>query len=219
MRKTRSIQKVAAFITRIVGGSAELLLLEHPTAGIQLPAGTVELGETVETAVLREAAEETGLAHLQIVGKLGQITVDLPEDERIITRVTKLFDAPTSDASSVGGFGLGRGSPVKVLQWNGSFAEVLCDPLDLSRTPPLRVNGVRGFVRRSLLAGTAERHLFHVGLTGPTAEQWESFTDGVSFRCFWSPLVPVPRLHPAQQSWLDQVYASLVDTVSLKDNR
>lgn len=213
----RSMQKVTAFVTRQKGERAELLLLEHPTAGIQLPAGTVELGESVEAAVIREVAEETGLENVQIEGNLGQIQLNLPENEKIIARVTKLFDAPASDASSVGGFGLDRGSLVTVQKIHDSFAEVISDPLDLSQSPPVRVNGVRGYVRRSLLAGTAERHFFHLTLTGPAPDQFESFTDGVRFRCFWAPLTPVPTLHPAQQGWLDQVYPHLMDAVTAKE--
>jgi 8-oxo-dGTP pyrophosphatase MutT (NUDIX family) len=206
----RSIQKATAFVTRLVEGTAELLLIEHPTAGIQLPSGTVELGETVEAAVLRETAEETGLENIRIIRELGRINIELPENESIITHVIKLFDAPASDASSVDGFGLSRGSPVTIVKIIGSFVEVICDPLDLSQIPPVRVNGVRGFVRRSLLAKTAERHFFHLALTQPAPEQITSFTDGVAFRSFWETLVPVPKLHPAQQGWLDQFYPSLL---------
>jgi 8-oxo-dGTP pyrophosphatase MutT (NUDIX family) len=210
-RKTRSIQKVSAFVTRVLDGKAELLLMEHPLAGIQIPAGTVELGETVEAAVLREAAEETGLENLRIIRELGRINVELPENERIITHVTKLFDAPASDASSAGGFGLTRGSSVVVVQFIDSFAEIICDPLDLGRTPPVRVKGVRGYVRRSLLADTAERHFFQLEPVGPVPEQSEAFTDGVTFRAFWAALVPKPALHPAQQGWLDQFHSLLLD--------
>lgn len=206
----RAIQKVTAFVTRYVEEKAELLLLEHPTAGIQLPAGTVELGEPLEAAVLREVAEETGLENVRIVGELGQINIELPDNERIITRVTKLFDAPASDASSAGGFGLTRGSPVRVVKFIGSFAEIICDPLDLSQTPPVRVNGIHGYVRQSLLAGTAERHLFHLELTQVVTEQFTAFTDGVPFRSFWTPLTPKPALHPYQQDWLDQIYPKLL---------
>jgi 8-oxo-dGTP pyrophosphatase MutT (NUDIX family) len=209
-RKMRSIQKVTAFVTRVVGSNLELLLMEHPMAGIQLPAGTVELSETAEAAVLREVAEETGLEPVRIIRELGRIKVELPENERIISRVTKLFDAPASDASSVGGYGLHRGSPVKVLRNIDTFAEVLCDPLDLSQVPPVRVNGVQGYVRRSLLVGKTERYLFHMTLTEAAPDQIESLNDGVLFRCFWEPLVPKPELHPAQQNWLDEVYPVLL---------
>ncbi|CAN0515446.1 unnamed protein product, partial [Phaeothamnion confervicola] len=48
-----------------------------PEAGVQLPAGTMEAGETPEDAVLREAFEETGLAGLRIVRFLGRERIDL----------------------------------------------------------------------------------------------------------------------------------------------
>ncbi|MCP5097606.1 MAG: NUDIX domain-containing protein, partial [Chloroflexi bacterium] len=54
-----AVYKVTAFITRRVANETQLLVFQHPTAGIQLPAGTVETGELAETAVLREITEET----------------------------------------------------------------------------------------------------------------------------------------------------------------
>jgi len=67
-----TIQKVLAYITR----GDELLVFTHrdfPEAGVQVPAGTVEEGETLDSAVLREVHEETGLppAALHIAAYLG----------------------------------------------------------------------------------------------------------------------------------------------------
>ncbi len=62
--------KVVAYITY----NNQLLVFRHtafPEAGIQVPAGTIEAGEDVETAVLREATEETGLTNLEIKRTLG----------------------------------------------------------------------------------------------------------------------------------------------------
>lgn len=62
--------KVLAYITH----GDRLLVFRHrnaPQAGIQVPAGTVEEGEDPDTAVLREAAEETGLEELVLAGLLG----------------------------------------------------------------------------------------------------------------------------------------------------
>ncbi len=42
-----------------------------PSAGTQVPGGTVEPGESLEAAVLREAYEETGLEGLRLVRALG----------------------------------------------------------------------------------------------------------------------------------------------------
>ena len=61
------VKKVVAYITR----QDELLVFTHrdfPKAGVQVPAGTVEEGETLDAAVLREVHEETGLP-LTSVGK------------------------------------------------------------------------------------------------------------------------------------------------------
>jgi len=50
---TPTLEKVTALITRKTDSGYELLLFEHPTSGIQIPAGTVEPGEKAEHAVLR----------------------------------------------------------------------------------------------------------------------------------------------------------------------
>ena len=64
-------RKVLAYLAH----QGRLLVFRHrdfPEAGIQVPAGTLETGETPEQAVLREATEKTGLSGLLIVRKLGE---------------------------------------------------------------------------------------------------------------------------------------------------
>lgn len=64
------VDKAIAYITR--GDKFVVFEEPHsPEAGIQVPGGTVEPGETLEHAVLREAQEETGLSHLTLVRALG----------------------------------------------------------------------------------------------------------------------------------------------------
>jgi 8-oxo-dGTP pyrophosphatase MutT (NUDIX family) len=70
-------EKVVAYITN----RGRLLVFRHTQfaeAGIQVPAGTVEPGEPLEEAVLREAHEETGLDGLEIQAYLGVQDVDWP---------------------------------------------------------------------------------------------------------------------------------------------
>lgn len=50
---------------------------EHPEAGIQVPGGTIESGESPREAVVRETSEETGLEELEIVEKLGVYQFDM----------------------------------------------------------------------------------------------------------------------------------------------
>lgn len=71
-------RKAFAYITR----GNQLLVFEHPhepQAGIQVPAGTLEPGETPEAGVLREAYEETNLSGLKIVRFLGEQRRDMSE--------------------------------------------------------------------------------------------------------------------------------------------
>ena len=70
---SKEIQKVVAYITN---GRRQLVFkhTELHEAGIQVPAGTVDPGEDPQTAVLREAFEETGLFDLELVRGLGKRT-------------------------------------------------------------------------------------------------------------------------------------------------
>jgi len=68
-------RKAFAYIT----SGTRLLVFTHPNhpeAGIQVPAGTVEPGETPEEAVMREAAEETGLTSLCLQRWIGRDVFD-----------------------------------------------------------------------------------------------------------------------------------------------
>jgi 8-oxo-dGTP pyrophosphatase MutT (NUDIX family) len=209
VKRSKRIDKVTAFVTRGSGAAAELLLLRHPVAGVQLPAGTVDLGENPEAAVLRELREEAGLSAV-IADYLGKVEGETPPGQGVILRPTKIFDEPSFDASS-GGYALRRGSPVEVVGLAGDFAEVIAEPIDFRFDPPSRVAGVRGFVRRSLLANGYVRHFYHLAPIEPAPEEWDVFSDAHSFHLFWSPLRPKPALHPLQEPWLDPVYGRLLE--------
>src|SRR5690349_18913171 len=71
-------RKVLAYITH----GNRLLVFTHPfapEAGVQVPAGTVEEGEELAAAVMREAWEETGLEGLRLVRYLGHVQRDLSD--------------------------------------------------------------------------------------------------------------------------------------------
>jgi 8-oxo-dGTP pyrophosphatase MutT (NUDIX family) len=207
--RRRSLAEVVAFVTRRREGERHLLVIHHPTAGLQLPAGTVNLGEQPEEAVIREVAEKTGLVDAQIVRPMGSISEELSADKRVVLRATKIFNEPSFDASSEG-FGLKRGTTVTVDRYIGGFAAIIGEPLDRRQDPPRRVSGVRGYVRSSLLGTSLERHLFHLTTTATTNESWEVNADGNDFLLSWRLLSPRPELIPPQDSWLERVYAELV---------
>ena len=74
-------RKVLAYITK----GDRLLVFRHadyPQAGIQVPAGTIEDGESPEAAVMREVYEESGLGNLRLVSFLGTSERDLRQQGR-----------------------------------------------------------------------------------------------------------------------------------------
>lgn len=71
-------RKVFAYITN----AGRLLVFRHvdyPQAGIQVPGGTVEPGESFEEALLREVVEETGLTGLKLVRLVGEQFRDMTD--------------------------------------------------------------------------------------------------------------------------------------------
>jgi 8-oxo-dGTP pyrophosphatase MutT (NUDIX family) len=213
MRPSKILPKVTAFLTRPGANDSELLVFRHPTAGIQLPSGTVELGEDVTTAVLREVQEETGLQEVTLVGNLGVVAYELPPDQRAVLRLTKVFVEPAHDASGTG-MVLQRGSAVRYLGLFESFAEIVYEVYDHYQQPPVLLVGQSGWVRASLLTRHVERHFFHLTTTAVTPDTWSHAADNHIFQLYWTPLKPRPQLITGQDEWLARVYDSLLSSVT-----
>lgn len=77
---TPTVKKAFAYITRKKEGTQELLVFRHwnPEAGIQVPKGTIEKGESPAEAVMREAFEETGLDTLELVSLVATDVIHFP---------------------------------------------------------------------------------------------------------------------------------------------
>lgn len=93
---TRRVDKVVVYITR--GG--RLLVFtqpDYPEAGTQVPAGTIEPGETPEEAARREACEETGLERLSGWRFLGERERDMADYGRDEVQRRFFFHARCDD--------------------------------------------------------------------------------------------------------------------------
>jgi 8-oxo-dGTP pyrophosphatase MutT (NUDIX family) len=197
---TRMLEKVTAFVVRRNPRGDELLLLEHPFAGIQIPAGTVEEGETPEDAVHREAAEETGLSGIALRASLGSDDWNLPQPFRLTATRTTVYARP--DPISFDWATLPRGTMVHAERAAAGFTQVTFQEWD--RWPDRSYLSMRitGWVPDEVLARVRRRHFFHLVHRGDTPPRWQVQIDNHRFTLFWAPLSRLPKPVSPQDTWL-----------------
>ena len=204
-----ALGKVTAFVTRTTGTDRhELLVFRHPHAGVQLPAGTAEPGESAITAVLREVQEETGVMATEATLLTTTITA-LNDGQRAILDKATVCTGPGNDAEPLG-IALRRGLPCRVVANVGQHAEIVFEELTDSQ-PPEVIRRFSGWVPRQVLASKLQRSFFQIRSREGSADQWNWFAeDRYSFQCYWVPLSPKPMLVKAQQVWVDDCYPDLL---------
>ena len=206
------IQKVTAFIIRERNGVEELLVFKHPTTGIQIPAGTVEAGEDIETAVKREAYEETGLQLVEIENYLDYIENELENNQRIIAEITQVYIEPSLNAIPYAEK-LTKGLTVDYHSTQGDFTHISYIEYDRHPNPTCIRYNITGWVPNENLSVQKKRHFFQLTTQEQTADAWELRSDrGHIFKPYWTPLSPKPDIMPPQNKWLDFVYEKILKT-------
>ncbi len=188
------IEKVTAFVTRdarTAPGGREVLVFRHsnPRAGIQLPAGSVEPGEAIEAAVLREVAEETGLTDVVITGEPERAGLELDDDQVYLVEHPSRWRAR----------GIEVGSPVtRVVAADGDHIQLEARDRD-GKPVPLRVT-LDAFTR------DVRRWLFHLELRGAAPERFErAFDTPEPWSFYWVDLDFGPRLRDRHREWFAQM--------------
>jgi 8-oxo-dGTP pyrophosphatase MutT (NUDIX family) len=194
------LEKVTGFVIRKLATGPELLLLRHPFAGFQIPAGTVNPGETPRNAILREVAEESGLKNVLIGTDLGFQDTILPPDQAVLIHPTKVFSRP--DPSSFDWVQVSPGLWLEVHRKQDGYAQITYKEPDHLPNPSYTTYQITGWVPEDTLSQRQRRHFFLLNFDGQTPPSWKVNTDSHTFILSWSPLDDLPDLIPPQDEWL-----------------
>src|SRR6202790_4088744 len=96
--RERELRKVTSFIVR--PKPREVLLLRHPFAGIQFPAGAVEAGETPEARAVRAPREQTGLDDIGWPVPAGVTVEEVVGAGWLVAETTPVFFQPDAHSDS-----------------------------------------------------------------------------------------------------------------------
>jgi 8-oxo-dGTP pyrophosphatase MutT (NUDIX family) len=193
--------KVAAFITRKTASGIELLLLAHPYAGNQLPAGTVEENEDPRDAALREVREETGLVNARVKAYIGYLDEELPRDKLAVVKNTIVYARP--DATSFDWAHVPRGIWVYFERAQGNWTQVTYEESDQYPNANYTTYRITGWVPKDTLARQQRRHFFHLTTDDETRDRWTQFSDNHQFRLFWASLAALPEIVFPQNRWVE----------------
>ncbi|MGE5603393.1 MAG: NUDIX domain-containing protein [Nitrososphaerales archaeon] len=199
-------EKVTAFVVRETAAGRQVLLFRHPSAGIQIPAGTVEAGEAPVAAALREGQEETGLLNLAVVRLLGIHQVELDGDLAVIGAACTVYSRP--DPASWDWARLPRGATVYIVRRKGDWVQVDFQENNRFPDPEYLTFRVIGWVRAEILCTTLRRHFYLLTPTAPAPDaEWAVEIDYHIFRPFWAPEDKVLQsggdVVESQRQWLE----------------
>ncbi|MFX0171610.1 MAG: NUDIX domain-containing protein [Candidatus Hodarchaeota archaeon] len=195
-----TVEKVTAFITRKQEDTNELLLIRHPNAGIQLPVGTVEKGETVEEALKREIKEETGLRKITVKNYIGYKENTLQNNDLIISEKTNVYSRP--NPTSFDWAELRTGTIVISNRVYEEYTQITYREYDRYPKPQYISYQITGWVPTAILTKEVRRHFYHVVTNEEVQDEWEIVADNHKFNLFWASFMNLPHIIEPQYKWL-----------------
>lgn len=175
----------------MVANQSRLLVFDHPLAGTQLPAGSVEEGEEPIEAARREVFEET---RIQVTG--GEIVGT--STERLVGHGVLLCNVTDARGQTIA-----KGHKVLIVS-RSDFSIVIREEIyDFSFTPPklkqqtqieTDIDNISFTIVRSFVRFTVNSVM--------TTQRWSHDADGNIFEVYWTDLADPVELIGPQNSWL-----------------
>lgn len=195
-----ALLKVTCFVTRASRSTvAEVLLIEHPHAGIQYPAGTVEPGEEPTSEAAREAREETGLAELPAPHLIDVFEETIQRPAATTLSTTPVYLRPTLGSASWAT--LRNGIGVQIDREQDDFVQATY--IEHNRWPdPQYISAqITGWVPRRAVTQRRRRFFYLLPFEGETPSEWMVAADHHMWRLFWAPVEALPQIVAPQDAW------------------
>jgi len=204
------MDKITAFITRKPG---EILVIQHQTSGIQLPAGTVDINETIEEALFREIEEETGIQRAQItsVQKIHECNNELKRNEAVTEYDTPIYSRPTIE--SFNWVKIRRGITVRVLRRKKNFVQIKYIEWDQFPEKNYISFSITGWTTSSYLTFIKRRHFFLLETKVKELHK-ERKTDCTMFKPYFIKIFGNVKIINPQDKWmtiLKRKYGKAID--------
>jgi len=198
-----SFDKVTAFVLRDGDAGLELLTFLHPSAGRQIPAGSVELAEPPDAAAMREVMEETGVVGLQGLTQIGK------SEETLGAQAIALHDTALVDSEGTQVDKIQRGHRVLVQAEQDGRMQVTRLVHDFNVDPPIQLSQPSGWAGKDRFARRVSRYFYLAKAANGGARKWEHAADGHLFEVEWCPLSADLTLIEGQQDWLTEYVEQL----------
>ena len=169
---------------------------------MQIPAGTVEVGEVVEDAVLRVAREETGLKKFFVVKKLGMDHQFTGADEAILTQTMRCLAWPAATAQRTGPL-FTRGIHLQTYERKVGFTHIQYKEFDGHQNLVKSQRDLDGWLPSEFLTREFVQHFFLLDCEDEPIQDWSRQDDGgLIFHLRWAALHDPPILSGSQGDWL-----------------
>ena len=191
------LEKVTCFV---MNAKQQLALFQHPYAGVQIPAGTIELNEPPLEAALREAWEETGFRNFYDVHLLGTEDTVLPASQYATYQQAPVYARP--DLESFNWATLRRGIYVEKERECDDFAHITYREYDQDVDPTYITYQITGWVQRKTITNVLRRYFYVLHVDAEADAAWSVMTDNHTFTVWWANPAEWQDVHSHQIHWL-----------------